>query len=716
MLTAPRAPTIAALLRAQADERGSSVAYRYLADGEEETRSLTFGEVEVEARAVAARLQQSASFGDRALILAESPIEFIRAFMGCQLAGVIAVPVSPPFPSQRGRRVETLRAIAGNCGAEIVLTGWPAEFRARVEGVAPEMADLHWISVEDVPTEAAADFTPRSVAPDDVAFLQYTSGSTSMPRGVVVTHDMLVLNEEYIKRACAYCEDDVLVSWLPLFHDMGLIGAILPALYSGFQAVLMPPAAFVRRPVRWLRTISRYRATITGGPDSAYQLCVDQSTPEERAELDLRSWRLAGNGAEPVSIATLDAFVETFGPCGFDRRAWFPTYGLAECTLMATGSESGTGASTLTVRSQALREGRVVVGEGQVIVGSGREILHRRVEIVDPATCTRVEPGSIGEIWIAGPDVARGYWGRPEEQEGVFGATLVDTDEGPFLRSGDLGFMYEDELFVTGRLKDVIIVGGRNHYPQDVEATVVSVHESLVKGACATFSVQRDARERVVVVAEMQPGRARPGVDVDEVARLVRSAVASEHGIAVAEVALVDRKSVPKTSSGKLQRSACRSAFERGELTRAQSYSLDGDILAHRSLADRRRALRQLLVEQVESVLRVSSGTVDTTVPFQDLGLDSLMAAELRDRLEVALGERLSATMFFAHPTTDLLVERLLEKLEPAAPAPPAASPVHEPAARLTADHGDDLAELDEDQLAARLAEELGALGRVAQR
>jgi acyl-CoA synthetase (AMP-forming)/AMP-acid ligase II/acyl carrier protein len=473
----------------------------------------------------------------------------------------------------------------------------------------------------------------------------------------------------------------------------------------------MPPAAFVRRPVRWLRTISRYHATITGGPDSAYQLCVDQSTPEERAELDLRSWRLAGNGAEPVSIATLDAFVETFGPCGFDRRAWFPTYGLAECTLMATGSESGTGASTLTVQAQALREGRVVLGNDQVIVGSGREILHRRVEIVDPATCERVEAGSIGEIWIAGPDVARGYWGRPEEQERVFGATLADTAEGPFLRSGDLGFMYEEELFVTGRLKDVIIVGGRNHYPQDVEATVVSVHESLVKGACATFSVQRNGRELVVVVAEMQPGRARPGVDVEEVARLARSAVASEHGIAVAEVALVDRKSVPKTSSGKLQRGACRSAFERGELTRAQSYTADGDVIAHRTVAERRRALRQLLVEQVESVLRVSSGSVDTTVPFQDLGLDSLMAAELRDRLELALGERLSATMFFAHPTTDLLVERLLERMEPAAPAVDEPAPTGQPAG-----HGDDLSELDEDQLAARLAEELGALGRVAQR
>jgi acyl-CoA synthetase (AMP-forming)/AMP-acid ligase II/acyl carrier protein len=704
MLTTPRAPTIAGLLLAQADDRGARTVYRYLDDGESETRSITYAELELEARAVAARLQQCAQPGHRALILAEDAIDFIRAFMGCQLARVIAVPVSPPFPSQRGRRVETLRAIARSCGARLVLTSWPAEFQARVESVAPELGDLRWIAVDGVPSDAAADFRPQQVTPDDVAFLQYTSGSTSMPKGVVVTHDMLMHNEAYIERATEVSEDDVMVSWLPLFHDMGLIGAVLPPLYSGMQTVFMPPAAFARRPLNWLQAISRYRGTVAAAPDSAYRLCVEKISPEERAELDLSSWRLALNGAEPLLPSTLDVFAETFGPCGFQRTSWYPTYGLAECTLMATAPKSGVGATTLTVKSDALRDGRFVPGEDKVVIGCGKTMMHRRIEIVDPATCARVAAGTVGEIWIAGPDVARRYWNLPEESEQIFDATLADTGDGPFLRSGDLGFMHEDELFVTGRLKDVIIVGGRNHYPQDIEATALSVDSSLVDGACVACSVERDGRERVVVVAEMKGGRLRRGVDVEEVADRIRSAVASEHGIAVAEVALVDRKSVPRTSSGKLQRRACRAALERGELSRAQSYDLDGEVMAGPSAEVRRRKLRRLLVEQIETVLRVSSGDVDTTKPFQELGLDSLMTAELRERLESALGERLSPTMFFAHPTTDRLVEQLLDQMIPVETGPPAA------AAPVETGPDDDLAQLDEQELADVLATEIDAL------
>jgi len=721
MLTTPRAPTIAALLLAQADARGDWTAYRYLHDGESESRSITYAELELEARAVAARLQQCAVAGDRALILAEDAIDFIRAFMGCQLARVIAVPVSPPFPSQRGRRVETLRVIAQSCGARVVLTSWPREFQARVESVAPELGELRWIAVDEVPAQAAAEFRPELVAPEDVAFLQYTSGSTSMPKGVMVTHDMLMHNEAYIDRANDVREDDVMVSWLPLFHDMGLIGAVLPPLYSGMQTVFMSPSAFARRPLNWLLAMSNYRATVTAAPDSAYRLCVEKITPEERAELDLRSWRLALNGAEPLLPSTLEAFAATFGSCGFRASSWYPTYGLAECTLMATGPKAGAGATTLRVDADALRAGQAVPGKDKLIVGCGRAIMHRRVEIVDPASHQRAEPGTVGEIWIAGPDVARGYWNLPEESERVFGATLADTGEGPFLRSGDLGFMREDELYVTGRLKDVIIVGGRNHYPQDIEATVLSVHSSLVDGACVACSVEREGRERVVVIAEMKGGRLRRGVDVEAVAARIRSAVASEHGIAVAEVALVDRKSVPRTSSGKLQRRACRAAFERGELSRAQSYGSDGEVQAGPSVQERRRTLRGLLIEQIEAVLRVSSDTVDTTVPFQELGLDSLMTAELRERLETALGERVSPTMFFAHPTTDRLVEQLLDQMIPVeagpqavAPPPAAAPPAAAPPA--SAPPADDLAQLDEQELAEVLATEIRALETAIER
>jgi acyl-CoA synthetase (AMP-forming)/AMP-acid ligase II/acyl carrier protein len=712
MPTSPRAPTIAAVLRAQADRRGAVTAYRYLEDGESETRSITYSELEIEARAVAARLQETAQRGDRALIMSDDSIDFVRAFMGCQLAGVIAVPVSPPFPSQRGRRVETLRAIGHNCGARIMLTSWPQEFRDRVQGVAPELGDLRWIAVDEVPTSAAAEFRDHSVRADDVSFLQYTSGSTSTPRGVIVTHDMLAHNEAYIQRATDVDEHDIMVSWLPLFHDMGLIGGVLPSVYSGLQTVLMPPVAFARRPLNWLQAISRYRATVTAAPDSAYRLCVEKIDEEERAQLDLGSWRLALNGAEPLAASTLEAFVETFGPCGFDRRSWYPTYGLAECTLMATAPEPGAGAKTLAVQSEALRSGRMTPGEDKVILGCGKPTMHRRIELVDPDTARCVEAGMVGEIWIAGPDVARAYWGLPDESGRVFEAQLAGTGEGPFLRSGDLGFMWDGELYVTGRLKDVIIVGGRNHYPQDIEATVLSVHRSLVDGACAAFTVPRDGRERVVVVAEMVGARLRRGVDLEELARRITSAVASEHGIALAEVALVNRKSVPRTSSGKVQRRACCAAFEAGGLSRAQTCTLDGDVVELPSPEERRRTLRRLLVEQIESVLRVSSHTTDTTVPFQELGLDSLMTAELRERLEAALGQRLSPTMFFAHPTTDRLVQQLLDQVAPLPDEPPvAATPSAVPAAPAPqVEPDDDLAQLDEEELAGVLAEEIRGL------
>ena len=711
MLTKPRSPTIAALIGARAQSRGSATIYRSLADGEDETRSITFAELELQARAVAACLQESASFGDRALILAEEPIEFIRAFMGCQLAGVIAVPVSPPFPSQRGRRVETLRAIAANCGAGAVLSGWGPAFEDRVQGVAPELADLRWIAVDEVPDEQAADYRQQPVGPDDVAFLQFTSGSTSLPKGVVVTNDMVMHNEAYIERGLAWTADDTIVNWLPLFHDMGLIGSVLPTLYTGGQAVFMSPSAFARRPLNWLRAIARYRATIGVAPDSAYRLCIDKIAPHERAELDLRSWRLAGNGAEPVSSATLDAFTEAFAPCGFKPANWFATYGLAECTLMATGPLPGSGSSRLGVEAVALLEGRVVEGDDRLLVGCGTPTMHRRIEIVDPVTCRPQHDGAVGEIWIGGPDVARHYWERPEESERTFGATLAGSGDGPFMRSGDLGFVHEGELFVAGRLKDVIIVGGRNHYPQDVEATVTSIDGPLVKGGCVTFSVQRDERECVVVVAETPPARARLGVDLEDVAREIRSVVASEHGIAV-EVVLVDRKSVPKTSSGKLQRAACRASFERSELSRAESYDLEGNVVTLPSADERRRALRRVLVERIESVLSVPSGELDTSLSFQDSGMDSLRAAELRERLEEALGERLSPTMFFAHPTTDLLVEQLLDQMVPPEPQPlPAAAP-----ARIAPPATSDLQQMDEHGLAAALADEIAAIGRVLER
>lgn len=579
MVTPLKAPNISALLSENGQSRSDETAYTILGNGHDETDVLTHGMLDLQARATAARLQQSLKAGDRALIVAPDNAHFIRAFMACQYAGVIAVPVAPPLPLRNPRKVATLAAIARDCSARAVLDGSGGELGDAMGEFSPELAALEWIDVSACPVAEAAGFRAPRIGSEDVSFLQYTSGSTSSPKGVMVSHRALLRNEEMFAAVMGMTSEDVIVSWLPLYHDMGLIGKVLQASYLGAHLVLMPSAAFVQRPARWLRAITRYRGTVSGGPNFAYDLCVSRIPEADRSEFDLSSWKVAFSGAEPIRPATFDAFAEAYAPHGLAPETLQTGYGLAEATLVASGGVRGELPLTVGIDRARLREGRVVPGDDQRIISVGRARLSRRFVIVDPATRLPREDGVVGEIWMSGDDIPLGYWGRPDTTEETFGARLADTGEGPFLRTGDLGVLLEGELYVTGRLKDVIIVGGRNHYPQDIEVCAEEAHSWIRPGCTAAFSVEGESGEKVVLVAEvMRPaasrrtanGEAPPAAPtLDHIRRRLLTAVSAEHGIQLDDIHLVTPASTFKTSSGKVQRALCRTAYEQGEFTLA---------------------------------------------------------------------------------------------------------------------------------------------------
>jgi acyl-CoA synthetase (AMP-forming)/AMP-acid ligase II len=397
--------------------------------------------------------------------------------------------------------------------------------------------------------------------------LQYTSGSTGKPKGVMLSHANLMHNSRLMRAAFQYGSESRCVSWLPVYHDMGLIGGLLQPLYGGYPCVLMPPASFLQRPLRWLEAITRTRATISGGPNFAYELCLRRTGEAERSCLDLSSWQVAFNGAEPLRAETLKRFADFFHPSGFKRTAWFPCYGLAEATLMVTGGPSGRGPIVKRVEAKALEHGRAVEAEERLtpeqesnvrpLVSSGRVAgPQQQLRIVNPETMSECADGEVGEVWTAGPSVAAGYWNRADETEETFGARLGAGGEGylgPYLRTGDLGFIADGELFITGRAKDLIIIRGANHYPQDIEWTVAASHPALRASGTAAFALESQGEERLVVVQEMEP---RSRAELREVFESIRQAVAEEHEVDIYAIALVKAGSVPKTTSGKVQRGA----------------------------------------------------------------------------------------------------------------------------------------------------------------
>ncbi|NJM90857.1 MAG: fatty acyl-AMP ligase [Myxococcales bacterium] len=543
-------PTLVDLVIQRAATARTAPMYTYLGERGSDEASITVDELQRQSQAIAVALRERMRPGDRALLIYGPGLEFITAFFGCLYAGVIAVPVFPPVRPREQKRV---LAIARAATPTLVLT--TQSILAQVSALSaalPELAALKWFATDAVSLDHAAQWQRPDIDADTLAFLQYTSGSTGAPKGVMVSHGNLLHNQRMIAAGFEHDESSVVVGWLPHFHDMGLIGNILQPLYIGSRGVLMSPAALIRDPMRWLRTISTTRAHTSGGPNFGYELCVVRK-PKEEIDLDLSSWSLAFVGAEPIRPETLRRFAEAYAPYGFRPSAFYPCYGLAEATLIVTGAKKGQGASLVTSP------------EGREMVTSGAPLLtdEQTAWVVDPRTCQRCAGGEEGEIWVAGPSVALGYWQQQDETQRTF-AAQVEGDPRKWLRTGDLGRQVAQGMVITGRIKDLLIIRGSNHYPQDLELTVERAHPAIRAGSVAAFSISVGGEERLAIAAEINRGKAEDGLLA--VCDIVREAVAEEHDLRAHAIVLLAQSSIHKTSSGKIQRQSCRKAFLAGEL------------------------------------------------------------------------------------------------------------------------------------------------------
>ena len=612
MVTSPRpGESILDRLVYHARNGPDQLAYCFLHD-DQGSDTLTFGQLDQRVRGLAARLQEYATSGDRALLLFPPGLAFIEAFLACLAASLVAVPAYPPRENRNGDR---LRGIVDDARPRLILTTQQTVPAIKTHEIGT-VQDLILLTTDDTEAPASASWPMPEVGVDTVAFLQYTSGSTGTPRGVVITHGNMACNEQQIQASFRHTRASVGISWLPHFHDMGLIGGVLQPLYVGFPGILLSHVSFQRQPVRWLQAITEHKGTTSGAPNFAYDYCVKYINDEQKQNLDLSSWTVAFNGAEPVRADTMDRFTEAFACCGFRPEAFFPCYGLAESTLFVSGGPPGqrpnrlrlcgplfqkdrvasaksicTTPAQCTSRCAQVRNGHISDGPRITradLVSSGRIAEGTRAVIVDPDAGRECPPGRIGEIWLHSGCVARGYWNHPEETRKHYRAYRADTGEGPFLRTGDTGFIQGDELFLTGRLKDLVIIRGRNFYPQDIEAAVERVVPFARANGLAAFSVEVDGRERLALAIEADralvqkaravarlrdsaaphrsPATQGPTAELDALVSRVRRCVSEEFELRVHIVAFVRPGSFPRTSSGKVQRWVCRAGLLAGTL------------------------------------------------------------------------------------------------------------------------------------------------------
>ncbi|WP_193075971.1 non-ribosomal peptide synthase/polyketide synthase [Pseudomonas sp. FME51] len=643
--TFERPVSMAAALMRRAAMQPDRLALRFLGSDDEEV--LSYRQLDQRVRIMAAALAQRAAPGDRAVLLFPSGPDYVAAFFACQYAGVIAVPAYPPETNQ-AQHLKRLVSIVDDAEPGVILT---------TAGLTDSLQELEATLGSRLPTLLAVDqldpalgggWQGPQVPADAVAFLQYTSGSTAMPKGVQVSHANLEANEWLIRQGYGIGEDDVIVSWLPLYHDMGLIGGLLQGIYSGVPVVLMSPQYFLGRPVRWLEAISRYRGTVSGGPDFAYRLCQERIAESKLAGLDLSCWRVAFSGSEPIRQDSLQAFASRFASCGFSSESYLASYGLAEATLFVTGGRPAQGIPALSVDAAALAVNRVEPGEGSILMSCGWEQPQHPLLIVDPQTREALADGRVGEIWSSGPSIAQGYWRNPQASADTF----VERDGRTWLRTGDMGFLHAGELFVTGRLKDLLIIRGQNLYPQDIERSVEEQVEEVRSGRVAAFPVVQEGREALGIAAEIGRRVARQ-VPLEELIQRIREVVSMAHNEAPSVIALLAPGTLPKTSSGKLQRSACRSLLEAGELETLALYP--DEKAAATPLLGTVNTVEGCIAGLWRECLKIERLAADSH--FFALGGNSIQAIQMIAELRDTLGVELELRTLYQAPTLNGFVE-----------------------------------------------------------
>jgi len=631
--------TLVQSLQQRAEQTPDQVALRFLAESAEQSIVLSYRDLDLRARTIAAALQANAALGERAVLLFPSGPDYVAAFFGCLYAGIIAVPAYPPESTRRHHQARLLSIIADAEPRLLLTIASLGDGLAQLENAPPVL------SVDTLDAQIADSWRAPDLQPDDIAFLQYTSGSTALPKGVQVSHGNLVANEVLIRRGFGIDvnPDDVIVSWLPLYHDMGLIGGLLQPIFSGVPCVLMSPAYFLGRPLRWLEAISEYGGTISGGPDFAYRLCSERVSESALARLDLSQWRVAYSGSEPIRLDTLERFAEKFARCGFTANSFFASYGLAEATLFVAGGRRGQGIPALRVDEQALAANRAEPGQGSAIMSCGTSQPDHGVLIVDPHTLSELADNGVGEVWASGPSIAHGYWRNPEASA----KTFVQHAGRTWLRTGDLGFIREGELYITGRLKDLLIVRGHNLYPQDIEQTIEREVEVVRKGRVAAFAVNDQGQEGIGIAAEISRS-VQKILPPEALIKAIRQAVAEAYQEAPCVVLLLNPGALPKTSSGKLQRAACAVRHADGSL---DSYAQFPDLHA----PARDAALGSELQSRIAAIwceqLHVASVAADDH--FFLLGGNSITATQVVARLREDLGLELNLRMLFEAPTLE---------------------------------------------------------------